>query len=791
MDWECFYFDDVTQQFKPCYETCSSCNKGGNYENNNCITCDVNYIKKPGYLNSSNCVTKCFYYFYYSPYGQYKCTNSSKCPKEAPLFIKDLKKCTSDCNKENIYKYQFGGQCLKDCPKDTSAENNVCISNLNFCTKTENEIDLKDFNTFKEVDSQAKDYLVEFRYTKKHVSYYNDSLYSVIIYKDINCIDELGINMLKIDFGDCYSKILENLNPPTSDNIVVALIEKENEDKKSIISYSFYHPETGIKIEAENICKDEEIIIKENVLSMLNKIDCDLDSILQLTQQNINIFNLSDDFYTDICYDFVSPNGKDVPLKDRIKAYYPNITLCDTGCNIKGVNLTSMESICECKFNEIIKNEIIEENAFIQNAIGGITDIISSSNVQVLQCYKNVINKKYIIKGYGAFIIMFIVFIQFIFSFVFFLRDISIIRRYLFNLTEYFLLFINKNKNRFNIINKNISISSINNIKSPPKRTNTIKKKTEKPIKKKTEIQFSRDQKKKRRTFNDNSKSLNSMKSESKLVTGKTPIIIYPNKIKIRRSNLIVNINRGDLQELIKAKIICGIDMDDYLNTDVDDMDYDDAIKLDKRSFCEFFNEKLKTKQMIINTFCHKENLKPMSIKIILLFLNIDLYFVINGLFFDEEFLSSLFNSDEKETFFSFVPRSISRFYYIVIVGIIVGIIVDCIFFEERKIKRIFKREKEDPIHLRYEISLSVKSIKSRYTVFILISISISVISWYYISCFNNTYPGVKIEWIKSSILNIIIMQILYILIALLQAILRELSFYYKSEKIFKLQSYI
>ena len=41
-------------------------------------------------------------------------------------------------------------------------------------------------------------------------------------------------------------------------------------------------------------------------------------SILILTDQNINVFNLSDEFFTDICYCFESPNGKDIPLKDRI-----------------------------------------------------------------------------------------------------------------------------------------------------------------------------------------------------------------------------------------------------------------------------------------------------------------------------------------------------------------------------------------------------------------------------------------------------------------------------------------
>ena len=233
------------------------------------------------------------------------------------------------------------------------------------------------------------------------------------------------------------------------------------------------------------------------------------------------------------------------------------------------------------------------------------------------------------------------------------------------------------------------------------------------------------------------------------------------------------------------------IDIEEYLKPDLDDLEYDDAIKLDKREFGTYFTEKLLEKQKIMDTFYNKENLRPMSIKIILLLLVIDLYLVVNALFFNEEYLSELYNSDEEETFFSYFPRSISRFFYATLVGYVVGIIMDCIFIEESKIRRIFLREKEDPLQLRYEISVNAKGIKNRYTVFIFLCIFISIISWYYISCFNNTYPGVKNEWIKSSITMIIIMQILSFLNILLQAILRSLSFRYKSEKLYKIKQII
>ena len=131
-----------------------------------------------------------------------------------------------------------------------------------------------------------------------------------------------------------------------------------------------------------------------------------MDSLLYLTQQNIDIFNLSNEFYTDICYHFDSPNGKDVPFQDRIHIYYPNLTLCELGCVTQGVNFTTMESICQCKINDIMSNEFISGNAIVESALGEIADIISSSNLLVLTCYKDVFTIDYIMKGTGGFIVI-------------------------------------------------------------------------------------------------------------------------------------------------------------------------------------------------------------------------------------------------------------------------------------------------------------------------------------------------------------------------------------------------
>ena len=66
-------------------------------------------------------------------------------------------------------------------------------------------------------------------------------------------------------------------------------------------------------------------------------------------------------------------------------------------------------------------------------------------------------------------------------------------------------------------------------------------------------------------------------------------------------------------------------------------------------------------------------------------------------------------------------------------------------------------------------------------------SFFITVFTLYYVLCFNSVYPSMKAEWIKSSIIIIIAMQIISILQILLQAFFRLISFKLKSEKLFKI----
>ena len=167
--------------------------------------------------------------------------------------------------------------------------------------------------------------------------------------------------------------------------------------------------------------------------------------------------------------------------------------------------------------------------------------------------------------------------------------------------------------------------------------------------------------------------------------------------------------------------------------------------------------------------------------------LNIILYFVINGLFYNEDYVSEVYHLEKEDSFFSFFPRSIERFIYTTIVSLVINIIVECFMVDESKIKGILIREKENETNLKYEMTLLIKKLYSSIILFILVSFFLYIVFFYYLLCFNYVYPHMQIEWIKSSISIVIIMQILSIISCFIQTLLRFLSFRCKSEKMYKI----
>ena len=287
--------------------------------------------------------------------------------------------------------------------------------------------------TDSEVELIAKNYALEFKYTDNHVSVFTNNIYTIALYKNSSCISILTSDIPEIDFDKCEEKIKNNYQ--IKDELVMVIITKliDGKNYQKLNSFSMFNPNTGEKLSYDTICKDDILNIKESLLDKLNVTEEDMIPLFFLAEQNIDIFNLSSEFYTDICYDFISPiKGKDIPLKDRITLFFPNISLCENGCNLVGINLTVFKSICECKFKDFIYKNTFLSNPLWQNQLFKINAIFGQTNIEVMKCYKYFVSFKYFISSPGPFIILGLLIIQIIMTIIFHIKNLYLIRKYIF-----------------------------------------------------------------------------------------------------------------------------------------------------------------------------------------------------------------------------------------------------------------------------------------------------------------------------------------------------------------------
>jgi hypothetical protein len=244
--------------------------------------------------------------------------------------------------------------------------------------------------------------------------------------------------------------------------------------------------------------------------------------------------------------------------------------------------------------------------------------------------------------------------------------------------------------------------------------------------------------------------------------------------------------NNNKFADKFRSSDQADINFKKYLSPDLDEMDFDDVIDKDKRGFCIYFFNSLKKKQLTLKTFFVKNNITPKSLKIIVFLLTIDFYCLFNGFMFNESYIRDLYNDDDT-SFLSFINHSFENLIYVLIITKIIKELMQCYFFEERKIKGIFLRGKYKPRKIRMDIVIFIQKMEKYYNYFIVTSYFITFVSWFYISCFNDVYYYSQNEWIKSSFLFFIIVEIISIFISLFDTIFRYLSICSKNEKIFRL----
>ena len=292
-----------------------------------------------------------------------------------------------------------------------------------------------------------------------------------IIGKDFNLVIKLTNssflnNLTHVDFKKCEEIIRNTSNISNSRILTFLQLEIENINEASLVNQLEYQVLDDNKtILNLSVCNDTDI----EIFFLLNDDTYDFSSYNYFKNSDVNIFNINDSFFNDICHPY-SNSKNDIILEDRIKDIYQNYSLCDQGCKFKEINFDNKTISCDCK---VKMNLSIEEPSL---DIVHFEEIEVESNFGLIKCYNLVFSFINKFKNIGFWIFLILVTGHIPLLFLYFYKGIKNIKDFIINeMIKYGYIkdgVKNKNKKKCNKSRK--KKKSHTNVHSPIKKNRNI-----------------------------------------------------------------------------------------------------------------------------------------------------------------------------------------------------------------------------------------------------------------------------------------------------------------------------
>ena len=192
------------------------------------------------------------------------------------------------------------------------------------------------------------------------------------------------------------------------------------------------------------------------------------------------------------------------------------------------------------------------------------------------------------------------------------------------------------------------------------------------------------------------------------------------------------------------------ISLENYNDYEINNLGYDEALKLDKRTYCESYVSKIKLDCLFIFTFLVKDDYNSTEIKICLFLFWLSLDFTVEALFFTDSTMHKIYEDKGKYNFLYQLPKII---YRILISNLFKKILQKLSLYEDKIAKIV--NDNGNKNDKKEEINNLLQS-KARFTVFFIILILLLLFFWYYLSSFCAVFKNTQIPLIKDIIIGYI-----------------------------------
>ena len=569
-----------------------------------------------------------------------------------------------------------------------------------------------------------------------------------------------------IDLGQCEDKLKKEYHIKENDSLIYLKQENVNaKPSEKNIQYEVYEPYNFTKLNL-SICEGEKIniYVKMEFSEETQKMYDDMKAL------GYDMLNINDPFYQDICAPFKSENNTDILLSDRIDYIYNNKdSQCQSNCDFSDYIPNSMYISCECS---VVEEEEPKEEEFSGKKIfESFYEIFKYANFKILKCYGLVFNINVLKNNYGSIIILSI-FTIYLSSLVFFIiKGISPLKNKIKDITPKLEtkndnqndIIINKTKveNSINkspnskskifahpvkkIIIKNIYNNNIKNNNININNNADTKRKTIKIKKKIKKINFFHESLK---PYFVNNSGLNNIPYSSKYP------IYYVGKFE-KNEKIDNNLDTEKKKESIK--------FDPY---ELNNMEYDEAICYDQRTFLQIYWDLLSREHIIIFTFiiCNDYNIAYIKYARFIFLFATDM--AMNVFFFSDESMHKIFLNYGKYNFIQQIPQIV----YTTIISQLIEVFLCYLSLTD---KYIYQIKSFDESYNVNSILGILKCLKLKLVFFFIFTSIFFGFYWYTVAAFCAVYENTQITFLKDSLLSFLLGILYPIALYLIPASLR------------------
>ena len=176
--------------------------------------------------------------------------------------------------------------------------------------------------------------------------------------------------------------------------------------------------------------------------------------------------------------------------------------------------------------------------------------------------------------------------------------------------------------------------------------------------------------------------------------------------------------------------------------SDLQDLDYEEAIIYDKRSCLRMYWGFLVDSQIILRTFCVHNKFDLFVINLSFLVFTFQISFFLNAFFYTDEYISDAYHNDGVLDFFSGLPKTIYSFVATLIITNILGMLSS----SKGELMRVVRRNRQSNNYERI-INSKLAKLKNKLIFYFILIFLFESFFLYYVTIFCTVYKYSQKYW--------------------------------------------